>query len=425
MITPQDGSYRANEERTPISSHGTRDADKNQHKARGESGEIARALALVFERHQVVELRAFKGRETVSGYFDDKEALTRAARGLDGQGYAVYVTLNEVNPALLARAANRVRKVFREPTTSNHDIVRRRWLSLDLDPARPTGVSSTEEEKQAALLRCREVQEYLTSGGWPEPVVADSGNGAHLLYRVDLPNDRDSLQLVNSVLEALSFMFSDEKVKVDTSIGNAARIWKLYGTTARKGDHTQERPHRRSKLVTAPERVTEWQVVDRDKLEAVAVRNPAFTSRHEQTTVAEHGGHKAFDLPQWIDLHDVPIKREGPWGRDGYRYVLEECPWNGHTDNSAYIVRFASGAIAAGCHHNSCQGLGWRELRGHYEPGAYDRIRQLDEPDSKVPEEARAPKPTPWPTLRWRGVGAGGRHHPPYVTAFGGPNLNF
>src|SRR5829696_7368881 len=188
MATPQDGSYRANEEHTPPFSDGDRDSEKNQRKVGDESGEIARALALLFERHQVIELRALKGRETVSGYFDDQESLTRAAREYDGQGYAVYVTLNEVNPALLARASNRARKVFREPTTSDHDIVRRRWLSLDLDPIRPTGVSSTDEEKQAALLRCREVQEYLAGRDWPEPVVADSGNGAHLLYRVDLPN---------------------------------------------------------------------------------------------------------------------------------------------------------------------------------------------------------------------------------------------
>ncbi|ABG04560.1 hypothetical protein Rxyl_1598 [Rubrobacter xylanophilus DSM 9941] len=86
-------------------------------------------------------------------------------------------------------------------------------------------------------------------------------------------------------------------------------------------------------------------------------------------------GHKEFDLEGWIKNHRVPVKREGPWQGTpgGYRWVLEECPWNGHTDNAAYIVRFASGAIAAGCHHNSCQGYGWRALREHYEPGAHEQ----------------------------------------------------
>ena len=33
------------------------------------------------------------------------------------------------------------------------------------------------------------------------------------------------------------------------------------------------------------------------------------------------------------------------------------------------MVQFASGAISAGCHHNSCQGKGWRELRALVEDG--------------------------------------------------------
>ncbi len=129
------------------------------------SGEITRAHELLFEPGQVVELRALKARETVSGYFDDGEALAQKAVELDGRGYVVYVTLNEVDPALLARAENRARRVYREPTTSDSGIVRRRWLPLDFDPVRPAGVSSTDKEKGAALLRAREVRDYLSGKG--------------------------------------------------------------------------------------------------------------------------------------------------------------------------------------------------------------------------------------------------------------------
>lgn len=69
----------------------------------------------------------------------------------------------------------------------------------------------------------------------------------------------------------------------------------------------------------------------------------------------------------------MPVKREGEWPQVGYKWVLEECPWKGHTDNAAYIVQGREGWIAAGCHHNSCQGYGWRDFREHYEPGCYDR----------------------------------------------------
>jgi hypothetical protein len=218
------------------------------------TGEIRWAIEVLFEPGDVVELRAFKERTTVSGYFDDHEELVEQAAKLDDRGFAVYVTINLVKPTLLARAHNRV-KHHPKATTSDADITRRRWLPLDFDPVRPADLSSTEQEKKAALWRAREVRDYLTEQGWPESIVADSGNGAHLLYRVDLPNDQESLQLVKGVLEALAFKFSDDRVSVDTSTCNAARIWKLYGTTARKVDDTEKRPHRVSRLLEAPTEV--------------------------------------------------------------------------------------------------------------------------------------------------------------------------
>ena len=111
------------------------------------------------------------------------------------------------------------------------------------------------------------------------------------------------------------------------------------------------------------------EVVTTEMLEAVACAKPAATSANRQGQVREIHSQRRFDLATWIEEHNVPVKRESAWSNGGHRYILEECPWNGHTDNAAYIVQLANGAIAAGCHHNSCQAYGWRELRKHYEPG--------------------------------------------------------
>ena len=65
-----------------------------------------------------------------------------------------------------------------------------------------------------------------------------------------------------------------------------------------------------------------------------------------------------------------------PW-QGGRKWVLPVCPWNPeHRNRSAYVVQFPSGAIAAGCHHNSCQGKGWPELRDVVEPGWRDRTSE-------------------------------------------------
>ncbi len=371
MIPPHDESYRANTHSTSPSSYANRSPEPAESGAEGVGGEIARTHELLFKPRQVVELRAFKGRETVSGYFDDGGALVREASKLDVWGYAVYVTLNEVDPALLARAMNHLRKVYKEPLTSDSDVVRRCWLPLDFDPGRPSGVSATDAEKETARERALEVREHLRGRSWPEPILADSGNGYHLLYAVDLPNDAESLDLVKGVLEALSFLFSDEAVKVDTKTCNTARIWKLYGTTARKGDDVPGRPHRPSKLLEVPGALP---AVDPEELNAVSAIRPSPPPRRPDP---RRDGRGDFDLEAWIEEHGVPVRREGPWERGGHRWILEECPWNGHRDKSAYIVWFASGAVAAGC-HDSCSGYGWRELREHYEPGAYERSGDPD-----------------------------------------------
>jgi hypothetical protein len=222
--------------------------------------EILRTCQALFAPGQVAELRAldavtheWRRSHTVSGYFDDWEKLATAAAGIRARG--VYVTLNPVNPALLARAHNRLRDMNSgDPATGDGDIMARRWLPVDCDPVRPAGISATDAEHDLALARAREIRAYLRTQGWPEPILADSGNGGHLLYRLDLPADEREASpwdggLVERALAALAFRFTDALVTVDQKNFNPARIWKLCGTLAAKGDHIPERPHRLSRLL--------------------------------------------------------------------------------------------------------------------------------------------------------------------------------
>ncbi|PKG31141.1 MAG: hypothetical protein CW742_14945, partial [Methanoregula sp.] len=123
---------------------------------------------------QVVEVRAITGRGIHSGYFRDPETLVRQVTVLDTdpEVQGIYVTLNEVNPALLARRKNRIAKCGpRDATTSDADILRRRWFPVDIDPVRPSGVSSTEEEHEQALAMAETIAGWMTGLGFPEPVT--------------------------------------------------------------------------------------------------------------------------------------------------------------------------------------------------------------------------------------------------------------
>ena len=220
---------------------------------KADRNEVERAISLLFEPGDVVEVRIPKTRVgVVAGYFDDLSAMAAAIcrRRREVPGGRRLLRAQQVNPALLGRAYNRL-KEHAEYTTADNNILGRRWLPIDLDPVRPAGISSSDEEHAAAIQRARTIADDMARSG-AVPIIADSGNGAHLLYRIDLPNDQEALAFVSGALAELDRRYSDDAVKVDVTSANAARIWKAYGTVARKGDSIPGRPHRLSRILEVP-----------------------------------------------------------------------------------------------------------------------------------------------------------------------------
>jgi hypothetical protein len=220
---------------------------------RADLTEIQRGIALLFKAGDVVEIRIPKTRAgVVSGYFDDPVILATAILEADGEYRApgIYYVLNRTNPALLGRAYNRL-KQRAEYTTADNNILGRRWLPVDLDPVRPAGISSSDEEHAATIARARVIAEDMATE-WGPPIIADSGNGAHLLYAIDLLNDEESLAFVSGALAELDRRYSDDEVRIDVTCANAGRIWKAYGSVARKGDSIPGRPHRLTRILEVP-----------------------------------------------------------------------------------------------------------------------------------------------------------------------------
>ncbi|WP_421907992.1 hypothetical protein [Methanolacinia petrolearia] len=360
------------------------------------SEEIEKNLSLLFPGGGVVELRAISDYNIHSGYFDDYDTLAEKAGSItrlsDVSG--VYVILNQVNPALLSRRANRIKMKLgrKDATTADADIIRRRWLPIDLDPVRPSGVSSTDEEHVAAITKAKKIARFLQTLGFPRPILADSGNGAHILYAVDLPNDEDSTALVKDCLTTLDALFSDNTVTVDKANYNAARIWKLYGTISRKGDDTPDRPHRMARIIDAPD---DTETVATENLQKLANLLPK-----DEPKVSSKSGDKKIDLSEWLPDHGIAVANERPW-QGGTLYVLEECPFSSAHKDGAFAIQFSNGAIYAGCHHNSCGGgkQRWSELRAMYEirKGKKERKagRQNQKPDKN--EENTRRKRTSFP----------------------------
>jgi len=174
---------------------------------------------------------------TVSGYFDSHYHFCEACKKADKILHeGIYFSLQVIDPRLLGRAYNRLRPSDR--TTSDKDVLFYRWLPIDLDPVRPSGISSSDSDLNVALeLRELLADWFIREYGFPRPMKGMSGNGGHILCRLpDIPANEEKREFIKNMLEGLAQRFNTDRVTIDTSVHNPARVWKLYGTTARKGD---------------------------------------------------------------------------------------------------------------------------------------------------------------------------------------------
>jgi hypothetical protein len=344
-------------------------------------------LALFIGPDDVAELRALHverpyGRPvTVAGFFDGRHLadMAETALALEAQARGVYFTLNPLRPEILARRANRVDVAEAGDLASDHHVTGRRWLLVDVDPVRVPGIGSTDAEKAAARGVADAVRHDLDGRGWPAPIVADSGNGWHLFYRIDLPTDDSGL--VQRCLVALAQRHDTDAAKIDKCVCNAARIVKVPGTVARKGDATQDRPHRRGGIVETP---AEIRPAPAELLNALAAEATPATA----PGAPELNGHAGrngkagpshrLDVPRWLTDRGVAYRvKDGTDAKGRSVYVLAACPFDpAHTAPDAAIFQADDGKLGFKCLHNSCADRGWKDAKeaigppdpDHFEP---------------------------------------------------------
>lgn len=219
--------------------------------------EASKALAILCDQELAHEVRGLPTGASVILPGSDPSELAAAAANLAASNNSVYLCLNPV--ALECRP---------ERAVKDEMVHHRRWLMVDIDPVKPSEHKddpATSQEKAAVMGLAGEVQEFLTSLGWPEPLVIDSGNGAYLLYRVDMANDPHCRELVKGFLWRLDARFSSPRARIDKATHNAARIAKIPGASSRKrgGQASPSRPYRLARVVRVPDRldcVTEEQI---------------------------------------------------------------------------------------------------------------------------------------------------------------------
>lgn len=137
----------------------------------------------------------------------------------------------------------------------------------------------------------------------------------------------------------------------------------MYGTLAAKGDNTEERPHRPSKILKSPLRVA----VTAEQLRVLVEElQPVEPTRVEPP--AAHNG-TTFDVEDFLTQHGVEVSERTTEPDGTIKWKLKHCPFNhDHVNGEAAVFHFLNGKLGFKCFHSSCTGKHWKDFRQHFEP---------------------------------------------------------
>jgi archaellum biogenesis ATPase FlaH len=180
-----------------------------------------------------------------------------------------------------------------------------------------------------------------------------------------MANNADNADIMKRFLMVLDMFFSTDKVKIDTTTFNAARVCKLYGTFSRKGSDTAERPQRESKILKVPEEV---KVNAKDYFVKVA---DLYPNDKETRSYHQQSSGQQFDIDEFISKHGIGVTNDNVV--NGIRKIIfKECPFD-HSHKNSGILQLPNGALVFKCFHNSCSQYTFKDFRMHFEPDAYTR----------------------------------------------------
>lgn len=314
---------------------------------------------------ELVEVRIVDNayKRTYSGYFTDVDTLLNEIRKYDNCN--IYFTLNAINPACYDREQHDRIVTKPKSTTSDNDIVGRDWILIDIDTKKPSDTNSTDEEKEMAKEVVNNVFKFLRDEGFEKPVVCDSGNGFHLLYKIAMKNSNENTTICKEFLQVLDMLFSNPNVEIDCTTHNASRVCKLYGTFSRKGSNTKKRPQRESKILRIPDEV---KITPNEYFAKVA----AILPKPEQPSKSNYYSNEKFDLEAFLNKHHIAV-RNIVRTSSFTKYILDECPFNSsHRAPDSAIFEMSNGGLGFKCLHSSCSQYTWKDFRLKFEPDAYD-----------------------------------------------------
>jgi hypothetical protein len=346
---------------------------------------------------ELVELRLMDGKKIYSGYFTDIDTIVRELAKYPQCN--CYYTLNGIDKALYSRK-QKDHFEMNAVTTADKDIVSLDWILIDCDCEKPTGVMSTDEELEYAKKKANAIYAYLRNENFERPIVGVSGSGVHMLYRIQMKNTEERHKLIKSFLDALGLMFSDERVKIDSTVGNPARISRLFYTVNMKGSNTQERPWRMAHFVSVPDEIKPTSYVYIERVAKIAEPEIEKPSRENHYRSSD-----SFNLEEFLVKYNIEYTKKVETN-DYIKYVLKECVFNPeHKAPDAAVFDFKGKGFQYVCLHNSDRHFTFKDFRLKFDPDAYSKdtyaefVHKSNYYGMKrefVPESVTKEKGNPW-----------------------------
>ena len=322
-----------------------------------------------FLGNPVVEIRALSSDGPPSTHFADSEDdFVDCIDSLLG-AKGVYTTINRIKP-------DHGRNI------GDDDIERLTTMFVDIDPVRESGTASTDAQHELALAKATQVDRFLRSQGF-ECIRCDSGNGAYVLFKIDLPPE--DAWLVEQFLFTLDGLFSTDQIKIDTCVSNPSRICRVPGTINRKAE-----PHRECSLLTQDTYVS---LVTREQIENVVSHYfrevPAeLKPKVESTEAIDLGEVDALEerLIKYMARHGATCTQVVKHAKGGKRVLkFDVCPAHreNHQDGrDGVLIIHGNGSIGFNCFHSKHHGATWADIQEQFgETFAASTFRAYTDPE--------------------------------------------
>lgn len=314
------------------------------------------------------------GRFSYSGYFRKFENLISQIEpytNMDDE--QIYFVLNSIDNDCYARP--QCERFVKSPkvTTTDSDIVRRKFLLLDFDPKRKSQTNSSNVQFELAHKKAQDVYRFLIKEkGFTDSIICISGNGWHIIVPVDLPCDEETNKIIKGFYTYMGSIFSDENVEFDEKVYTNARLTKLYSTWAKKGANVPSNPWRQSKIVYIPQKLKPTPI---EKIKELADLLPKEEPKQAPNRPNRQYNNAPFNLVSWLNEHNIEYKVQAQGSST--KYVLRHCPWEStHSSIKEWesaLFQNADGQITFSCFHSHCKDKTWFDYRQIYEPDAYNK----------------------------------------------------